>query len=256
MGVIDISNPLSLDGIGQVSNADPEIMDMKYPQNVFVHQEFAYVPAGNSVSIIDVSNPHTPNGVAMITNVDPEINLLSGPSAVFIDGQYAYITGGIGNASGLFIANISNPNMPDGIGQVTRLDPEINGMVGPADVIVRNNLAYVTSALSALSVINVANPNAPDGISQISHNDPDINAIYYTTKFVMDDDYAYPISGDYIGVIKISNPSILEGITQFKPSLDPQTSLATSLRGIQIKEDKLYVTSFQGALTAVIQVNK
>ncbi|GEM_PF-2063431 len=137
--IIDISNPSAPNGVAQITRNDPQIRSMLEPWAVFVAGNYAYVGgfrpgySGGSLAVIDISDPLHPDGVGQVTNSDPEISDMVDFSGIGASGETLYVLGdyayGISTGtSNLAVIDISNPSAPDGVGQVSAFDPEINRM--------------------------------------------------------------------------------------------------------------------------------
>jgi len=80
---------------------------------------------------------------------------MNAPSSVFVLGNYAYVASSTGDS--LAIIDITNKTSPDGIGQITKADPQISTMNSPESVFVVGNHAYVASSSGdSLAVIEIS----------------------------------------------------------------------------------------------------
>lgn len=261
--VIDISNPADPDGIGQVTNADPQIRDMNAPTIVFVKGNYAYVvgreygtPLGtgrSTLSVIDISNPFSPDGIAQLTKADPDIFLTYDPTSLFISGNYAYLIHY--DFAALTVIDVSNPASPDGITTFSfLLDPDINKLVKPTSVFVSGNYAYVTADgplqpngdfPGVFGIIDISDPSHPDGIAQImntiTNTDPDIPDFRLPASdrgIYVKDNFAYVLSRSTKGaliVFDVSNPLMPDGVGQVT-NADPEILNFTSPEGFYLME--------------------
>ncbi|GEM_PF-3475794 len=220
LAVIDVSNPSNLDGVGIVTNSDPQISQLFFPSSVFVQGNFAYVTgaSGDNLSIINISNPSSPDGVGQISNT----TVMDQPSDVFVLGNYAYVTG---NDSDTFaIIDVSNPSAPSLESVIGRSDPQISAMDGPTGVFVSQigsgTYAFVVNeGTDSFSVIDVSNPSSPDGIAQITGN-----GFWNPSSISVSGNYAYiPNLGgsQTLIVVDISTPSNPQKVASMQRGDDP-----------------------------------
>ncbi len=277
LDIVNVSDPTNPDGISELINTeDLEIRDMIRPTSIAVQGSYAYVASktGRSLSVIDISNPLQPDGIAQVSSyTDPEISEMLAPNSLFISGNYAYIAGVAAQVPGqvtrgsLTIIDISNPYAPDGIGQVTSLDPEISQMLGSNSVFVSGNYAYVVSNDDgkSLAVIDVSNPSSPNGIAQkIVTNDPQTRQLLDPTSIFISGNYAYiagfsrSYSGGALGIFNISNPYAPDGIGQVTYT-DPEIPgfLAPIDDSLFVYGNYAYVTSsnFDGGYLSIINIS-
>lgn len=161
--VVDISNPVSPQEIGQYSTQEPL-------SEVVVSGSYAYVGGDTRVRIVDISNPATP----------AEVGAYSGPSTVSglaLAGDLIYVAT---LADGLRIVDISVPSNPTEAGYFA--GSSLSG------VVVVGNRAYIASttfqAGSIFQALDISNPTMPVGLGFTE-------GIPWTQSITTADDYAY-----------------------------------------------------------------
>ena len=87
--VIDISNPASPTGVGQLTNGGGVALNQ--PRGVFVQGNYAYVASefSNALQVIDISDPTNPVGAGQLANGAGLA--LDGAFSVSVQGNYAYV---------------------------------------------------------------------------------------------------------------------------------------------------------------------
>jgi hypothetical protein len=177
--IIDIANPATPVEIGFMEN-------LERVRDITIKGDYAYVPFRQGLAIIDITNPYKPSIVKQydITGNIEKINLA---------GDYVYLSGG---GDGLWIVDISNPNLSNKIYHYGGLYYETKGIdiqgdytyvaadrlrilntanpmaltevgfyteesLNPSDVAVSGNLAYIANLSGGLLVVDVTNPSKP-----------------------------------------------------------------------------------------------
>jgi len=260
LSVIDISDPYNPDGIGQVTENDPEISTMSKPSSVFVSGDYAYVvnSNGNSLTIIDISDSYNPDGISQITKDDDlDISTMHYPNSVFVSGNHAFITSFYGYS--LAVIDISDPYNPDGIGQVTNTDPEIEDIGNPTSVHVSGDYAYITGTGHALAVIDISDPYNPDGVGQVTVIDMDIKNMDYPSSVFFSDNYVYVTgdNGNSLSVIDVSNPTSPDGIAQITKDDDPDIGKMENPESVYLSGDYAFVVNtFPSNSVTVVKIIK
>ena len=142
-----------LNGVGEVTQSDPDISAMVGPRSVFVLGDYAYVAAagGDSLAVVDVSDPSAPTIVGTLALDNFFLDL-------FVSGRYAYviINDFAGIINDLRVIDISNPALPTTVGTLNIDGDGLNGLF------VSGRYAYVIDGSSDdLKVIDISNPSLP-----------------------------------------------------------------------------------------------
>ncbi len=182
MVIVDISNPLNPQYLGRYA---------EYSKNVQVIDDIAYLTSGNGFFIVNVSVPSSPSLLGENNTFDCD--------GLYVDGDLAFVGC---RYYGMVIFNISNPTMPDFVGEY------VNGSNQDYDdIFVANNTAYIADYQGGnLKIINVTDPYNPEihGIYDYDTVEGGPNDVFVV------DDICY--LSDYDGGLKIINVSDPESV--------------------------------------------
>ena len=155
-------------------------------QGVFIQDDILFLTdsINSSMTIIDISNPIEPIYLDWFQSAE---TITSG---AFVEENIAYLPSNFG----LEILNVSVPNNIDWI---SWYDDGFGGSTN--DVVVIEDIAYVSRASDAFEIINVSNPNNPEKINQIEGNFFEIMIKDYYA-FIIEDSIA-------LNIINITDPS-------------------------------------------------
>jgi len=155
-GVLYIANEWGLVLIDMSNQSNPKKLGSIELCNLFVREEFnatsgialngnyAYLVAGmGGIIIVDVSNPKNLKVVGHYKNID-FVHIIR------VSGGYAYTVG----TGGLTILDLSNPVKPAKIG-------EFYLPIGPEDVSIDGDIAFVSVGGSGLVMVDISNPEIP-----------------------------------------------------------------------------------------------
>jgi hypothetical protein len=183
VNVADRTHPAIVASLALAGNAN----DVKLLGN------FAYVAAGSAgLHIIDVSNPLAPVRVGTL-------NTGSTAFDVAVRGTTAYIA----NGTNLFLADVTNPALPNRIASLP-----LNGTIQGVDVDAQRNLAVVAAGSSGVYVVNISNPVAPVRLGTVLTGDARDVAIRGNSAFVAD----FQNSTTSVDITTPSSPLVLSHI--------------------------------------------
>ena len=121
--------------------------------NVFIEGETAYVTGNLGVSIINIQNPMQPQQISLI-------KIKGGAFGIFVEQNIVYIAG---QKSGVFIADISDPKIPEIIGEYI----EKRGIYHQ-DIKVKEGHAFVSLRDGQLIVLDVSDKREPEKIGELT----------------------------------------------------------------------------------------
>ncbi len=163
--------PDNLTGVGYVTGCS-SANDIKIQGN------YAYVTCGgaNQIRIYDISIPGSPVLISTVNDAGDDSTALRLPQGVFVAGNYAYVMGydSSGNG-GMQIINITDPDNPYPVGNIT--EDECSGCLLSKvyDVYVSGHYAYIVnapqandSANSGLDIIDISDPTNPTHVSTLT----------------------------------------------------------------------------------------
>ncbi len=137
--ILDLSDPVFPVVLGQVSTSG-------HPGNVVINGDYAYVAAGIFLEVVDFSDPSAPALVASVPTL--------GTYGIVMDGNRILVFSNNGIGSDLQIFDALNPALPVELG--------VYSSAGPiTDLIVRNDLVYVSGRDPQLQIVDISNPAAP-----------------------------------------------------------------------------------------------
>ena len=151
---------------------------------------------GNNLNTLDISNPLAP---ILMGELDLRASSGGAAAAVAVKGNVAFVAGGgpsLGSANSLYSFDVSDLSNPvPGVGAAS---------TGGADIVLRENLAYVAAYDNGLYIFDISTPliNLPLAGGAGSGGT--------ATKVVLEGDFAYLLNpGDptaTVGVVDISDP--------------------------------------------------
>lgn len=166
------------------------------------HAFFGANPTG--LMIYNVSDPTEP---ILVWRDSPDISLIA--RDVVINGQYLYIVDESGRDGSLRIADISDPDDPQWLG-------ECNIYSNPCEIIFTDQLLYILSDTRYLDVYDISDPTSPEMTGRIYN--PELR--YYDFEVI--DDLAYlTTTGDGLVVLNIADPMNVREIGRFAPLSQP-----------------------------------
>ncbi|QEE15862.1 LVIVD repeat-containing protein [Promethearchaeum syntrophicum] len=148
--ILDISDPLNIQELGQIDNDAGSL----YARKVFVSEDVAYLAVkDNGLKLVDISDPRNPTKIGFYWN---NCSILD----VIISEDVAYIAAG---ENGVEILNISNPS---NIVQISNYTDNYNITWG-LDFNEQENLLYVADRSDGLEILDVSNLNSPVELGQL-----------------------------------------------------------------------------------------
>ncbi|HEY0458606.1 MAG TPA: Ig-like domain-containing protein [Pyrinomonadaceae bacterium] len=214
LAIININNPSApfLEGFVDTPGS---------ANDVAVDGNFAYVADGLSgLQIIDVSNPSSP---VIAGSVDTP------GTAVGIGVSTGYAVIADANPSiGIRVINISNRAAPQITGNLTM-------SFEPADVTVRDNLAFVAGRSNGVNIVNFANPAAPVVVGVYP------GSTFSPFDIALQDDFAFAaeiLRPNFVPVFNISDPQSVN----FRGGIDFSNLGSAKGTGIAVNEEFVYLT--------------
>ncbi len=186
--------------------------------DVAIEGNYAYVAEnGGNLRIYDISDPFAPEETAVLF-------LAPFVKAVAIQGNYAYAA----TSSTLYTIDVSNPSAPV-------IKSYENGLSATSEIVLRNNLAYVTDVSGGLNIYDVSNPL---DIAMLGY----LDTPGYAYGLCLNGDYAYVADGySGIRIINISDPAhpVLAG-TRDTPGMAVD---------VTISGENIYVSDFASGMS-------
>jgi|GEM_PF-2654039 len=159
--------------------------------DIWYSQGYCYISAYNTVHIVNVIDKSNP---VLIEPIDSNVyNVgLSGFSDLLLITDFTY---------GVSVYNIQNPDMPVKLGRTI--------VWGNAkDVVVTDNIAYVSSELNGLFVINMQSPSNPERIIRLPLN-------CTGESICFNDSLVYIAGSNGIAIVSVSDPFEPKVLSQF-----------------------------------------
>jgi hypothetical protein len=175
--VIDVSNPLSLDAVGEVARPG-------YARGVDAEGNLALV-AGEGLWLVNVQTPAAASWITTCTTGGQ-------PYGVTVAGDYAYVAAEWG---GLQVVRIKNPQEPETVG--TNAWPAHN-------VAISGTLCYVAGG-KYLRVLDVADPRGPRQIGESRFERGSV--VEMAQQVALRAGYAYVAATGGIHAMNVGNPS-------------------------------------------------
>jgi hypothetical protein len=238
------------------------------PAGVHVVGSYAYVIAGNTLSVLDVSTATDPKLVGTLTNGTGGA-VLAQPVKIYVLGAYAYIGT---QSGGLEIVNVSNPASPVHAGFLAGIPPT-GGARGIRDIMVAGSYAYLTTFVTtpgasnpfptppnpptttyALEIVNISSPASPALVGKLMEGSGGALLQGAAGVFV-NGNYAY-IASSISNALEVVDVSVKSSPVHFA-SLVHGTggAILQGANAICVAANKAYVTSTGSNAIEIIDVS-
>lgn len=183
-----------------------------YGGNGTVWENLIYITRQPDIfQVIDVSDPTNPTVIGTLAGSGPP-NYLNSCRHMQVVGELVYIA--CASEDGLTILRVSDPYNPVYVGGYYEAAGPTAWMQGAASVVVRNNVAYVTSRFQDyLNAINVWNPLIPTVLGTLGvgwMGGPDGMELFPYSEYL----FVLGAALDWLTAIDISNPAAMFRVAQ------------------------------------------
>ncbi len=164
--IVDIADPTSPTGVGQVANGGALLLDAATSVNTFTRNNKIYAVVTShgedGIDIFEVTNPARPVSVSRLSDSTSPSIQLDGASSVTVfhsAGGTPYVLATSQHTGGLRLVSLSNPGNPIPFGQL--LAPDLRNTVDVDTFKTGGSIyAVVASWAQGLQIIDVSNPES------------------------------------------------------------------------------------------------